>query len=73
MGSHSLLQGIFPTRDPTGVSCMAGQFFVAELPGKLGHSQNRGMTDCPKPMILKGQSPDQQFKQLPAAGNLKTY
>ena len=28
MGSHSLFQGIFPTRDQTPVSCTAGRFFT---------------------------------------------
>ena len=28
VGSHFLLQGIFPTRDPTRVSCIAGRFFT---------------------------------------------
>ena len=28
VGSHFLLQGIFPTRDPTWVSCIAGRFFT---------------------------------------------
>ena len=27
MGGHSLLQGIFPTRNQAGVSCTAGRFF----------------------------------------------
>ena len=28
VGSHSFLQGIFPTRDGTQVSCIAGRFFT---------------------------------------------
>ena len=28
MGSHSLLQGIFPTQNQTRVSCIAGRFFT---------------------------------------------
>ena len=34
VGSHSLLQGIFLTRDQTWVSCITGVFFTAEPPGK---------------------------------------
>ena len=35
MGSHALiLQGIFPTRDGTWVSGIAGTFFTTEPPGK---------------------------------------
>ena len=29
MGRHSLLQGIFPTRDRTHIFCIAGRFFTA--------------------------------------------
>ena len=28
VGSHALLQGIFPSRDQTGISCIAGGFFT---------------------------------------------
>ena len=28
VGKHSFLQGIFPTQDQTGVSCIAGGFFT---------------------------------------------
>ena len=34
VGCHALLQGIFPTRDQTQVSCIAGRFFTTEPPGK---------------------------------------
>ena len=34
MGCHFLLQVIFPTRDRTRVSCIAGTFFTTEPPGK---------------------------------------
>ena len=41
VGSHSLLQGIFPTQGsnprPHG-SCIAGRFFTTEPPGKLLHT-----------------------------------
>ena len=29
VSSHSLLQGFFPTRDQTQVSCIAGRFFIS--------------------------------------------
>ena len=34
VGSHAVLQGIFPTQGWNWVSCMAGEFFTTELPGK---------------------------------------
>ena len=34
MDCHFLLQGIFPTRDRTHVSCFVGGFFTTEPPGK---------------------------------------
>ena len=33
VGSHSLLQGIFPTGDQTHISCTAGRFFTTEPGG----------------------------------------
>ena len=36
VGCHSLLQGIFPPKDWTHVSCIAGGFFTPEPPGKQG-------------------------------------
>ena len=35
VGCNALLQGIFPTQDPTCISCTAGRFFTIELHGKL--------------------------------------
>jgi len=34
VGCHTLLQGIFPTRDQTQVSCIVGRFFTIWAPGK---------------------------------------
>ena len=34
---HSLLQGIFPTRDQTRISYIAGGFFTAELEHKVDY------------------------------------
>ena len=34
VGCHFLLQGIFPTQGSNLVSCIAGEFFTAEPPGK---------------------------------------
>ena len=40
VGCHFLLQGIFPTRAQTCVSCLEGGFFTTEPPGKPLYSVN---------------------------------
>ena len=40
-GCHALLQGMFPTRDPTQVSCIAGRFFTTEPPEKPSFLLNK--------------------------------
>ena len=34
VGCHALLQGVFPTRDQTGISCIGGRFFTTSATGK---------------------------------------
>ena len=39
-GSHSLLQGIFPTQGSNQVSCIAGRFFTIWATGKATYDTN---------------------------------
>ena len=57
VGSLSFLQGIFPTRDRTQFSCIAGGFFTSWATGK---SKNTGMDSL---SFIQGIFPTQELNQ----------